>query len=176
MEDITSHKGKVNIMKKLGAPQIFTVVLIVIMALALWRSTKFPFLAAAFPAFVCVMVILCGILSLIRFYLGKSTLGGVMDIESDNTLPAEERRKKAYRAFGWIILLYLISALLGFKLGALIFMTGYVTIEARARWRLTTILTAGTLVMLVVFHQALRVWWDEGWLGLYLAESYPWLF
>jgi hypothetical protein len=176
MEGIASHKGKVNIMKKFGAPQIFTVVLIVVMALALWRSTKFPFLAAAFPAVVCIVVILCGILSLTRHLLGKSTLGGVMDIVSDTTLPAAERRKKAYRAFGWIILLYLISALVGFKLGALIFMTGYVAIEARARWQVTTILTAGTLVILVVFHQALRVWWDEGWLGLYLVDYYPWLF
>lgn len=176
MKGIASHEGKVNIMKKFGEPQIFTVVLIVIMALALLRSAKYPFLAAVLPVFMCIMIILCGILSLARHFLGSGTLGGIIDIESDSTLSTPERRKKAYRGFGWIILLYLISALLGFKLGALIFMTGYVAIEARARWWVTTILTTVTLVMLVVFHRALRVWWDEGLLGLYLADSYPWLF
>jgi hypothetical protein len=163
-------------MKKFGGTEIFIVIIMVIMVLAIVQARKFPFLAAVYPVFVCIVVILCCILALAKHFMGSAATGGVIDIGSDSTLPASERRKKALRAFGWVILLYLLSALLGFKLGAMLFMAGYVSIEARARWYLTTALTALTLLILVIFHRALHVWWAEGLLGTYLVEPFPWLF
>lgn len=163
-------------MKKFGGPQIFTVIIMLVMGLALFQAREFPFLAAVYPVLACIIVILCSIASLVKHFIGRASVGGVIDIESDSTLPAPERRKKALRAFGWVIILYLLSALLGFKLGAMLFMASYVVIEAHARWYLATALTALTLLTLVIFHRALNVWWAEGLLGTYLAEPFPWLF
>jgi hypothetical protein len=163
-------------MKRIGAPEIFTIIILIIVGLAVIRAIEFPFLAAVYPIFIGGFTIACCIIYLIRHIMGLSTTGGVIDIETDTSVPISLRIQKVRKGFIWLLLLYGIAALLGFKIGALLFIAFFVRIEAKASWTLTLALTASVLVVLVAFHRLLRVFYPIGLLGQWLADPLPWLF
>ena len=165
-------------MKKMGVPEYFTIFLLIVMSLGLIRSFTFPYLAAIYPIVICTIIIICCIASLVRHFMGLGVTGGAIDIESDSSVPTRERLKKASKGFIWFLGLYALTALLGFKLAALVFMAAYIGFEARERWPMILTLTASTLVILIVFNKALNVWWNRGLLGKWewLADTLPWLF
>lgn len=163
-------------MRSFGAVQYFTLFIILVMGVAIYVARDFPFLAAIYPIFAATIVIGACIASLARHLMGKSIEGGAIDIESDTSMDRSEKLRKSAKAFGWIIGLYLLIALLGFKLGALLFIVVFIKSEARSSWPLTFSLALLALVILVTFQSVLNVFWPEGLLGYSISESVPWLF
>ena len=163
---------------KIGGPEIFTIVTLIIMSLALIRAFSFPRLAAIYPIFVCSIILICCIASLVRHFMGLSVTGGAIDIESDKSLSGWQRMKNASRGFIWFLVLYALAAVIGFKMGALIFMAAYISREAKERWPKVLALTALTLGVLIAFNKALNVWWNAGLLGEWewFYDTVPWLF
>ena len=165
-------------MKKISGGDIFTIVVLIVFGLALYRAFSFPFLAAIYPIFVCSIIILCCLASLVRSYLGLGVVGGAIDIGTDSSLSGLEKMKKASKGFIWFLVLYALAAVIGFKMGTLIFMAAYITKEAKERWPMVLSLTAVTLGVLIAFNKALNVWWNEGLLGQWewLYDNVSWLF
>jgi len=163
-------------MKSFGATQYFTMFIILVMAVAIYVAKDFPFLAAIYPIFAATIVLGACVASLVRHMMGKSIEGGAIDIESDDSIEKSEKLRKSAKGFGWVIGLYLLIALLGFKLGALVFIVSFIKIEARASWPLTGALAVLALAILVTFQSVLNVFWPEGLLGAAVYEQVPWLF
>lgn len=163
-------------MRSFGATQYFTLFIILIMGAAIFVARDFPFLAAIYPIFAATIVICACIASLVRHAMGKSTEGGAIDIESDTSMERSEKIKKSAKGFGWVIGLYLLIALLGFKLGALTFIVSFVKIEAKRSWPATLALALLALAILMTFQSVLNVFWPEGVLGYAISERVPWLF
>lgn len=163
-------------MRSFGTTQYFTLFIILVMALAIYDARDFPFLAAIYPIFAATIVIFACVASLGRHLMGKSTEGGTIDIGSDSSMGKSEKLRKSAKSFVWILGLYLLIALLGFKLGALTFVVGFIKIEAKSSWPVTLALTALALAILVIFQSVLNVFWPEGLLGDSISEKVPWLF
>jgi hypothetical protein len=110
--------------------------------------------------------------------MGLGVIGGTIDIETDASLSGMERMKRAAKGFIWFLVLYALSALFGFKIGALMFMAAFIYKEAEERWPMVLGLTALTLAILIAFNKALNVWWNEGLLGQWewLYDNVSWLF
>jgi hypothetical protein len=150
-----------------------------VLAAAVVTATKYHFLAAIYPFVVGIFGCIISIAIIVRnFTKGDEMEGGALDIQEERDVPGSGRLKRAGRAFVWVLGLYLLIWLFGFKLGALLFVAGYVTIEARAKWFIILGLTVGLAVILDAFHNILNVFWPEGLLGEWewLVDTLPWIF
>ena len=165
-------------MKRIGGAEVFTILVLITMILAVIEAMSFPFLATIYPVFVASIVIVCCVISLARKFMGLGVQGGTLDIEVDTSITEKERFKKGSKGFLYVLFLYAVAAIFGFKLGALIFITTYVLRETKAKWPAVLMMAGSTLVLLIAFNKLLNVWWTEGLLGQWewLYENAYWLF
>jgi len=163
-------------MKKIGASTYFSILIGVGMSIAVIDAIKnMPILAAIYPAVVASMLIVLSTIQVINdFRKGQST-EGALDIEkADTTLKV--RYYRGSRAFMWIMVLYLAIFLFGFKVGAVVFLFAYLSLEDKGGWVKIGLVCAGMFLFLDCFRRFLGVWWSTGLMGNILDESVPWLF
>ena len=167
---------------KVRPATVFASLVIVVMGVAIFFATEFPFRGAIYPwvagGFTLVMALLFVVTEL-RGAGGEEqsgTDGGAVDIEADRDIPASVRARKATKQLAWLLGLYLAIWLLGFKLAVVVYLAAYIGIEARSKWFSILGLTALLVFVLFMFERFLGVFWLEGLLNELLQEPLPWLF
>ena len=165
-------------MKVFTAPNIFTFFVLLAMGAAVIVATNYHFLAAIYPLVIgSIGTTLCFVFLLKNiFKKSEEEEGGTVDIEKDRDIPDSVRFKRAGKALVWILSLYLLIWLLGFKLGAIVFVALFVAVEAHSKWYFIIGLSAVLAVVLTIFQEVLNVFWPEGLLGEWLSEHLPWFF
>ena len=165
---------------KVRPTTIFTLLVVVIMGLAVLDAVGFPFRAGLYPMVVGSFAVVMALWLLVRELRGaggeERTSGGAIDIEADRGIPASVRARKATRMLAWLLGLYLVIWLTGFKLAVVAYLAAYIGIEARAKWFSILGLTALLVFVMFMFERFLGVFWLEGLLNQWLEEPLPWLF
>ena len=83
-----------------------------------------------------------------------------------SNLSAEETKRRALRYFGWCLFILIAALLVGLLPAMLIFLVGYLRIEAKEGWKTTLAVSLGVWVIAyLLFHQLLRVPWPTSVLG-----------
>jgi hypothetical protein len=171
-------------MKKINLSILLTLFFVLVMGAAIYFALDFPFLGAIYPIVVASFVLILALYSLVQQVkvsgseegLAESKNMGAIDIEAESSMPMSERFQKATRAFAWLLALYLLIWLVGFKIGAIVFIIVYIRIMAGTRWVMLLSLTVGLVFFLFCFDWLLGVYWPVGLLGLWLEDTWPWLF
>lgn len=171
-------------MKKVTPTAIFTLIIAIAMVWAIYGAKDFPWMARLYPWFVGSVGLVITVMLLVQELRGtrrkkrpgNGTGGVAMDIEADNSMTSSVRIRKAFRAFAWILSIYIAIGLLGFKIGVVVFLIAYICAEDRAPWFLVLSITAGQIFVLFLFDRFLNVFWPPGLLGQLLGDTWPWLF
>jgi len=97
----------------------------------------------------------------------KSTGATYSDIRPDETIDPATLLRRASNAFGWITVLLVAVALIGFPVAIALFVFGYLLRQSGEKWWAAA-LTAAVLVALLYlfFDSVLHVVWPEGMLGI----------
>ena len=164
--------------KRFGISTYFTLVMTVIMGIAFADSFRMPFMAAVYPAFCAGLAFVLGIVQLIKDFTKGQSVDGALDVGRAESFSFAVRLKKAIRVFAWLIGLYLIIALLGFKLGMVSWLTAYLLVEDKSKWLKIVICCIGAVIVITAFQKLLEVWFPVGLLGDLLedVEFMRWLF
>lgn len=157
--------------KRIGASTYFTMVIgIVMVVLGIDAITTMPFMAAVYPACVAGAVFMLTAVQVIHDFRRGQSVVGALDIErADTTLSV--RYQKGGRVFLWVVGLYLATFVLGFKLGAVAFLFGYLVVEDKGGWLKIGLSCAGVYLLLDVFQRFFGVWWPAGLVGEFLEQS-----
>ena len=81
-------------------------------------------------------------------------------------LSAQVAARRAVRYFGWCFFILAAAMLIGLLPAMLVFLLGYLRMEAREGWKMTLAVGLGAWVTAyLLFHQLLRVPWPTAVLG-----------
>ncbi len=165
--------------RKIGFSTLFTALVTILMLIAAIDSLYMPFMAAVYPGIVAGVLFVLGVFQLIHdFRKGQTTVGAV-DIQKADVSDSV-RYRKGLRAFIWVLGYYLGIILLGFKLGSVAYLLGYLKSEDRGRNLKIVLICAGMFLLLDFFRRFLEVWWPVGFLGdlveEYVPSLMPWFF
>jgi len=119
----------------------FSLSLVVILALALWRSMDFGYRAGLFPWAIGFPVLALAIVQLGMELTGKTRFSGIGAADIGADIPAEVVRRRTAIIIAWIFAFYLALWLLGFSLAIPVTMFLYLKVEGREKWPITIILT-----------------------------------
>ena len=156
-----------------------TLFLVVLFAFAIFEARDYSRGAQFFPLMVAIAgLVLCLIqlfLDMWRIAKGKEeTVGGFIDIATDESIPTSVIYKRGLRYLLWILALYAGMWVLGFKIATALFFIVFLKVEGRSRWLTIGLLTAGAIYLTFVhFENIMSVHWPESLLGEWL--EFPWL-
>jgi TctA family transporter len=148
----------------------FSVLIVGILAAALWESRDFGFRAGLFPWAIGIPVLALAAIHLVLQLAGKERLPESAPGDSDHGLPRDEMIRRTRDIFGWIIGYLAAIWLLGFTLGGTLCTLLALKLGGRERWPITIALTAGVAAFVYfVFERGLRVPFPPGqlfaWFG-----------
>ena len=146
----------------------FTVVIVGVLAAALWESRDFGFRAGLFPWAIGIPVFALAAILLIVQLGGKDRLPEPTDSEAG--LPRDVLARRTGEIFGWIVGYLAAIWLLGFTLGGTLCTFLALKVGSRERWPITIAITAGAAAFVYfVFDRGLKVPFPPGaittWLG-----------
>jgi TctA family transporter len=148
----------------------FSVVVVVVLAAALWESRDFGFRAGLFPWAIGIPVLALAGLHLVIQLAGKERLPESAPGDRDHGLPRAEMIRRTRDIFGWIVGYLAAIWLLGFTLGGTLCTFLALKVGSRERWPITIALTAGVAAFVyLVFERGLKVPFPTGqifgWFG-----------
>ncbi len=162
---------------KFSGASIFSLLVALVAAVALFMTLDFPLLSAQiYPWFaggVALILALSVLVSETRRMRGgrsaETRTGAYMDIAvSDES--ARTKYGGAAKVAGWIIGMCLSLRLLGFQVGLPVFLAFYLIFKARTRWFKIPVLVALMVLIQFYFDKGLEVFWPQGllirWLEL----------
>jgi TctA family transporter len=149
----------------------FSVVIVVILAAALWESRDFGFRAGLFPWAIGIPVLALAAIHLALQLAGKERLPESAAGDTDHGLPRAEMIRRTRDIFGWIVGYLAAIWLLGFTLGGTLCTFLALKVGSRERWPITIAITAGVAAFVYfVFERGLKVPFPPGqvftWLGV----------
>ena len=163
---------------------VFTLVVAVIAAGAVYTAKDWPLGTGLFPRFVGIPVLVMALIQLIMDgYRSVKPTGSQTrdtgDLQVDWTMSAAEVAARGLAFTGWLLGMFFGILLLGFFITVPLFTLLYLRYQAKEGWRLTLWLTAGMLVFFVgVFDQTLHIHWLEPVITApesFLKVLMPWL-
>jgi putative tricarboxylic transport membrane protein len=148
----------------------FSVVIVVVLAAALWESRDFGFRAGLFPWAVGIPVLALAAIHLVLQLAGREKLPESGPVESGPALPPEVMTRRTADIFGWIVGYLAAIWLLGFTLGGTLCTFLALKVGSRERWPITLGMTAGVAAFVYfVFERGLNVPFPPGaimaWFG-----------
>jgi TctA family transporter len=154
----TSSEGGLQ----LGAPTLFTAVVVIMLALALWQSRNFGFRAGLFPWVIATPTVLLALTQLIKDMKGRrKALGGAE--EGEVVVPPEIARRRTIAILGWTVGCFLLIWLLGFSWAVPLTIFLYLKLAGWERWPMTLVVTlCAWLFFYVLFEKMLNVPFPEG--------------
>lgn len=155
----------------MGWSVFFTLVIVVVLAAALWESRGFGFRAGLFPWAIGIPVLALAMLLLVLQLAGKEQRPESNLVESDSSIPADVVTRRTVGILGWIIGYLAAIWLLGFMLGGTLCTFLALKFGSRERWPVTLAITAGVAAFIYgVFERGLRVPFPPGqlftWVGM----------
>ena len=147
-----------------GPSALFTLSVVVLLALALWQSRNFGFRAGLFPWAIGIPTIILACAQLARDLYGKKTKTSAdisASVEHEVT-PAEVKRR-TISIILWTVGFFVAIWLLGFSYAVPLTMLAYLALSARERW--TMVLSVSFFTWLFywgLFEKMLNVPFPEG--------------
>src|SRR5688572_27712935 len=147
----------------------FSVLIVGILAAALWESRDFGFRAGLFPWAIGIPVLALAAILLVVQLAGKDRLPDRVP-EVDAGIPPDVMARRTGEIFGWIVGYLAAIWLLGFTLGGTLCTLLALKLGGRERWPITLVITAGVAAFVYfVFERGLKVPFPPGelfaWLG-----------
>ena len=148
---------------------VFSLVVVLVFAAALWQSRTFGPRAGLFPWVIGIPGLLLGLGQLVRDLQGKRTLGVEAQSEAGPDVPPAIALRRTIVMWGWIFGFLLAIWLLGFTLAVPLTSLLYLKVE-REKWPISVILTVFTAAFFYgVFELGLRVPFPPGQLFVWLG-------
>jgi TctA family transporter len=144
---------------------VFSVALMVVLALALWQSRKFNFRAGLFPWAIGFPLLGLAILQFFREIKGKAgTSSRKKPSDEDTELPPAVVAQRTRNMFAWIVVYFLAIWLLGFAIGGALCCFVQLKFASKEKWPITLILTVGLWAFIyLLFDRALHVPFPPGY-------------
>jgi heme/copper-type cytochrome/quinol oxidase subunit 2 len=139
---------------RFGANTLFTVVVVVLLALALWQSRNFGIRAGLFPWVIGIPTLLLACTQILK------EIGGRQKSEAKEGAEVEPKiaRQRTIAIISWIIGTFLLIWLLGFSWAVPLLILLYLKLAGRERWPLTlTVTICSWLFFYALFEKTLNV-------------------
>ncbi len=150
-----------------GAPTLFTLAVIVVLAIALWNSRDFGYRAGLFPWVIGTPTLILAFGQFFRDLRGKKkkTVGGMaQSVETEVEIAPELVRKRTVAIILWIVAFFLAIWLLGFSYAVPLTILFYLRF-AKESWFITASVTFFSwLFYWGLFEKMLNVPFPEGYL------------
>jgi putative tricarboxylic transport membrane protein len=145
-----------------GAKTLFTAVVIVILALALWQSRNFGIRAGLFPWTIGIPTLLFALVQFLKDMRGAKKAD---DAEAADVVPPEIARKRTIAIIGWTVGCFLLIWLLGFSWAVPLTIFLYLKLAGRESWTVTlTVTFCAWLFFYALFERMLNVPFPQGYL------------
>jgi cbb3-type cytochrome oxidase subunit 3 len=136
-------------------------------------GTTYIYNAWIYPVFSACIGLICSLIQMVRELRGGGKLlSSGFDIQSDRSVPDAVIYWKGAQFMGWLIGLYLLTGLIGFKLAIPVYFILFLHREANARW-LTILFSSGIMfIVLNVFEELLGIYWPSNLLHSLIQLPY----
>ena len=149
-----------------GAPALFTLTIIALLAIALWQSRNFGYRAGLFPWVIGTPTLLLAIAQLGRDFYGKKKKAGDSLAESVETHIEVEpavARQRTISIIGWTVGFFLAIWLLGFSYAVPLMIFLYLKLAGKEGWAMTIAVTFFSwLFYWSLFEKLLNVPFPDG--------------
>jgi putative tricarboxylic transport membrane protein len=147
-----------------GPSALFTLSVVVLLALALWQSRNFGFRAGLFPWAIGIPTIILACAQLARDLYGKKKKTSTnISVSFEQEVAPTEVKRRTISIILWTIGFFLAIWLLGFSYAVPLTMVAYLALPARERW--TMVLSVSFFTWLFywgLFEKMLNVPFPEG--------------
>jgi TctA family transporter len=141
-----------------GPGLAFTLLIVAVLAAALWQSRNFGFRAGLFPWAIGIPLLTLSALLLVLQLAGRESPQAAGLAGSDLGISAGEARRRTAVILGWVVGYLVAIWLLGFTLAGAVCTLLSLKIGSGERWPITLAMTAGTAAFIyIVFVRVLHV-------------------
>jgi hypothetical protein len=149
---------------RFGSKALFTAVIAVLLALALWQSRNFGFRAGLFPWVIGIPTLLLALAQLGKDMLGREKPKGALAAwEVAVDVPPEVARQRTISILIWTIGFFLAIWLLGFSYSVPVTMILYLKFAGKEKWPMTIAVSFFTWLFIYgLFERMLSIPFPEG--------------
>jgi putative tricarboxylic transport membrane protein len=143
---------------------LFTVCVIVLLALALWQSRNFGFRAGLFPWVIGTPTLVLTLFQLAKDLTGRKK-GSAPHLEVGATFEVapEVANRRTWSIIGWIVGFFIAIWLLGFSIAVPLTLVLYLKLAGREKWPTIALVTFFTwLFFYLLFERTLKVPFPDG--------------
>jgi hypothetical protein len=143
---------------------VFTVCVVILLALALWQSRNFGVRAGLFPWVIGTPTLLLALIQLAKDLRGhKKVSGPAFEGEGAVEVSPEVATRRTLTILGWTVGFFIAIWLLGFSYAVPLTMVLYLKLAGREKWPITVIMTFCTWgFFYVLFQRILNVPFPDG--------------
>jgi len=150
---------------------LFTTIVILLLALALWQSRHFGFRAGLFPWVIGIPTLLLALAQLVKD-LRTERKPRIVEGEHGVQLSSDVIYRRTTTIIAWIIAFFVAIWLLGFSYAVPLMMLAYLKFAGREKWPVTLLVTFVIWVFFYgLFERALSVPFPDGELFTWLKPS-----
>jgi len=143
---------------------VFTVCVVILLALALWQSRNFGVRAGLFPWVIGTPTLVLALIQLAKDFKGhKKVSGPAFEGEGAVEVSPEVATRRTLTILGWTVGFFIAIWLLGFSYAVPLTMVLYLKLAGREKWPITVIMTFCTWgFFYVLFQRILNVPFPDG--------------
>lgn len=143
---------------------LFTLCVIILLALALWQSRNFGTRAGLFPWVIGTPTLLLALFQLVKDLWGHQKVSAPhFPGEGAVEISREAVTRRTLTIIGWIVGFFITIWLLGFSYAVPLTMVLYLTLAGREKWTTTAIMTLCTWIFFhLLFERMLNVPFPDG--------------
>lgn len=147
---------------KLNGAALFTALLIIFFLVFGTIATGYIHNAWIFPVLAASGGIAACVVRLVRDLRSGGEIDSAgFDIAAERSVPTDIAYKRAAKFVGWIVGLYIVIWLVGFKLGVIVYFVVFLRLEGQAGWLTILLLTATMFIVLLLFESFLGIYWPN---------------
>jgi hypothetical protein len=164
VQEVVSRNG--SGLSRVSWKTVFSLSIVVVLALALWQSRHFDFRTGLFPWAIGFPVLSLTIVQLITEFLGKGNRRSSDHlVETGHDLPIEVVNRRTAGISGWIVGYFVGIWLFGFSFGVPLCTFIQLKIFGREKWPQSLIYTASVWALIYgIFDRVLHVPFPTGYL------------
>jgi putative tricarboxylic transport membrane protein len=143
---------------------VFTVCVVILLALALWQSRNFGVRAGLFPWVIGTPTLLLALFQLAKDLRGhKKVSGPAFEVEGAVEVSSAVASRRTWTILGWTVGFFMAIWLLGFSYAVPLTMVLYLKLAGREKWPITVVMAFGTWVFFyLLFERMLSVPFPDG--------------
>jgi putative tricarboxylic transport membrane protein len=143
---------------------VFTVCVVILLALALWQSRNFGVRAGLFPWVIGTPTLLLALFQLAKDLKGhKKVSRPAFEVEGAVEVSSAVASRRTWTILGWTVGFFMAIWLLGFSYAVPLTMVLYLKLAGREKWPITVVMAFGTWVFFyLLFERMLSVPFPDG--------------